>query len=272
MNHQLYTTLNTGKKMPLLGLGVYDMYNKEAEGAIETAIEIGYRLIDTASMYDNEKEVGNAVRKSGIDRNEIFITTKVNNTEQGYDATLKAFDSSQKKLNLEYIDLYLVHWPIKGKRKETWKALEYLYQQKAVKAIGVANYLLPFLTELETYATVTPALNQVEFTPFLYLKEELDYVKRHNIQLQSYSPLTRGEKLSNPVLKSLSQKYNKTEAQVILRWNLQLGVSTIPKSSNNSRLKENFDIFDFILSEEDMQRLNGLNENYRVCDNPMEMI
>jgi methylglyoxal/glyoxal reductase len=191
MKTQPYTTLNNGSNMPLLGLDVYNMYKKEAEQAIITALEVGYRSIDTAAMYTNETEVGNAIINIGINRNEIFVTTKVNNPDQGYDNTLRAFDRSMKKLNIDYIDLYLVHWPIKGKRKDTWKALEDLYNNKQVKAIGVANYLLPFLHELETYATVVPAVNQVEFSPYLYLKDLLNYCKERGIQLQAYTPLTK---------------------------------------------------------------------------------
>ena len=157
--------------MPLLGLGVYDMYKKEAEQAVSWALEIGYRLIDTAAMYENEIEIGNAVRQSGIDRNELFITTKVHNNEQGYDKTMRAFEVSQRKLNCEYIDLYLIHWPLKNTRKDTWLALEKLYADGRVKAIGVANYLIPFLDELATYGNIIPALNQVEFSPYLYLKD-----------------------------------------------------------------------------------------------------
>jgi diketogulonate reductase-like aldo/keto reductase len=272
MSQQLYTTLNTGATMPLLGLGVYDMYGREAEEAIGNALEIGYRLIDTAAMYNNEKEVGNAIRHSGLQRNEIFITTKVNNPDQGYDAALKAFDASMKKLKIEYIDLFLVHWPIKGKRKDTWKALEYLYNNKQVKAIGVANYLVPFLEELSTYSSIVPALNQVEFSPFLYLKELLAICKEKNIQLQSYTPLTKSRRLKDERLLELAKRYGKTPAQMILRWNIELGVSTIPKSSNTQRLKENFGIFDFAISSEDMELMNGFHENYRVQLNPMEML
>jgi diketogulonate reductase-like aldo/keto reductase len=168
MSNQLYTNLNNGCQMPLLGLGVYDMYNREAEQAVLWAFETGYRLIDTAEMYKNETEIGNAVRESGIDRTEIFITTKVNNGDQGFDKTLRAFDESLKKLNIDYIDLYLVHWPIKATRKDTWLALEKLYTEGRVKAIGVANYLIPFLSELESYSSIVPAVNQVEFSPYLY--------------------------------------------------------------------------------------------------------
>jgi diketogulonate reductase-like aldo/keto reductase len=200
MIHQPYTTLSNGIKMPLLGLGVYDMYNTEAEQAVTDALEIGYRLIDTASLYNNEKEIGNAVKQSAVQRNEIFVTTKVGNGDQGYDSTLRAFDESLKKLQMDYVDLYLVHWPIKGKRMDTWKALEKLYAEGCVKAIGVANYLIPFLEELSTYSTTVPVLNQVELTPWLFQSELIDYCVKKNIQLQSYSPITRGQKLNDPRL------------------------------------------------------------------------
>jgi methylglyoxal/glyoxal reductase len=258
--------------MPLLGLGAWDMYGKEAEQAVLDALEIGYRLLDTATLYNNEKEIGNSVRKSGISRSEIFVTTKVPNSQQGYDSTLRAFDASMKTLNIDYIDLYLIHWPIKGKRKETWKALEKLYNEKRVRAIGVANYLMPFLNELETYSTIIPALNQIEFSPWLYLKDELHYCKEHNIQLQSYSPLTRGEKFNDKRLPQLCKKYDKTPAQIILRWNIEHCISTIPKSSNKKRLQENFDIFDFSLPKEDVEQMDSFNENFRVVENPMDML
>ncbi len=265
-------TLNNGTQIPLLGLGVYDMYGKEAERAISGALKIGYRLIDTAAMYGNETEVGNAVAKSGIDRKEIFITTKVNNPDQGYDHTLKAFDTSLRKLQTDYLDLYLIHWPIKSKRKDTWKALEKIYADGRVKAIGVANYLIPFLEELRNYSTITPAVNQVEFSPYLFLDDLLQYCRQHNIQLQAYSPLVRGKKLKDAPLVQLAKKYHKTPAQIILRWDVQLAVSTIPKSSDPHRLKENFDVFDFNLSEKDMQLIGSFNENLRLVDDPMSYL
>jgi len=271
LNKQPYTTLNNGVPMPLFGLGAWDMYGKEAEQATLDALEIGYRLIDTATLYNNEKEIGNAVRACGIPRKEIFLTTKVPNSKHGLDATLKAFDASVNILNIDYVDLYLIHWPVRGKRKETWKALEHLYNERQVRAIGVANYLMPFLNELETYSTVTPAVNQLEFTPWLYLKDELQYCTEHKIQLQSYSPLTRGQKFNDERLLKLSKKYNKTPAQIILRWNIEHGISTIPKSSNKKRLKENFDIFDFSLSKEDVEWMDGFDENFRVVEDPMWM-
>jgi diketogulonate reductase-like aldo/keto reductase len=265
------TRLNNNIEMPMLGLGVYDMHNDEAVAAVEHALKTGYRLIDTASMYGNEEQVGMAVRNSGIPRREIFVTTKVNNTDQGYDSTLRAFENSMTKLDIGHIDLYLVHWPIRHKRKETWKALEHLYDQKMVRAIGVANYLLPFLNELESYANIVPAVDQVEFSPWLHLADLLAHTKSKGIVLQSYTPLVRGKKFHDPRIQQLCTRYNKTPSQIILRWNLQLGVSTIPKSSNPKRIEENFNVFDFEISEEDMKVLNNMNENFRVVDDPMEI-
>lgn len=270
MDQQLYTTLNNGVKMPLLGLGVYDMYKKEAEQAVLWALETGYRLIDTAAMYQNETEIGNAVRQSGIERTDIFITTKVHDNDHGFDKTLYAFDLSMEKLNCDYIDLYLVHWPLKATRKDTWKALERLYTEGAVRAIGVANYLVPFLEELETYSNIIPAVNQVEFSPYLYLKDLHEYCQNRQIQLQAYTPLIRGQKMNDPKLVAFAQKYNKTAAQIILRWALQHGVSTIPKSANLKRIQENFDVFDFAISLDDMLLVDDFDENFRVVEDPMD--
>ena len=263
------TRLNNGQMMPLLGLGVYNMYGKEAEKAVLDAFEIGYRLVDTASMYNNEIEIGHAVRSAGIPRNEIFLTTKVNNIDQGYDPTLRAFDASLKKLQTDYTDLYLIHWPIKGKRKQTWQALEKIYASGRSKAIGVANYLIPFLDELKGYAQIVPAVNQVEFSPYLFPSGLLDYCREMNIMLQAYSPLVRGKRMNDPRLIRLAEKYGKTTAQIILRWDIELGISTIPKSVKPERLKENFDIFDFQLSPEDIDYLKTFDEKLRVADDPM---
>jgi diketogulonate reductase-like aldo/keto reductase len=268
---QITTTLNNGIVMPLLGLGVYDMYQKDAEQAVLWALETGYRLIDTAAMYENEVEIGNAVRESGIAREEIFITTKVHNSEQGFEQTLRAFDESQRKLDCEYIDLYLVHWPIKATRKATWKALEKLYAEGQVRAIGVANYLIPFLDELSIDAQVIPAVNQVEFSPYLASQDLLNHCKAKHIQLQAYTPLVRGQRMNDPKLLSLAKKYDKTPAQIILRWAIQLGVSTIPKSANLARIKENFDVFDFEITSDDMTYMATFNENFRVVEDPMEL-
>jgi methylglyoxal/glyoxal reductase len=267
-----YTELNNGVSMPLLGLGVYDMYNQEAEKAIHQALEIGYRLIDTASMYGNEVEVGNAIRQAGVPRKDIFLTTKVNDSDHGYDQALRAFESSQRKLNCEYIDLYLIHWPIRNKRQDTWRALERLYQEGQVRAIGVANYLEPFLDELLPNATVVPTVNQVEFSPYLFLEDLLQRCRQEKIVLQAYTPLVRGERFNDPKLLGLAQKYDKTPAQIILRWALQLGVSTIPKSANPKRLQENFDLFDFSISNTDMAYLATFNDDYRVVPSPISML
>ena len=266
-----YRTLSNGVIMPLLGLGVYDMYHREAETAVSSALEIGYRLIDTAPLYQNETQVGNAIRQSGIARSELFITTKVSNQDQGIESTLRAFDQSLKKLNTDYIDQYMIHWPIRQTRAASWLALCKLLELKRVRAVGVANYLVPFIEEMSAYSSQLPMVNQVEFTPWLFQRELLDYCVARNILLQSYSPLTRGIKLKDPRLKSLCQKYRRTPAQIILRWNLDHGISTIPKSSSRERLQENFSIFDFQLTREEIQELDGLNENFRICEDPISL-
>jgi diketogulonate reductase-like aldo/keto reductase len=270
--NQGYVELNTGMSMPLLGLGVYNMHGAVAQNAVRTALQTGYRLIDTASSYNNEQEVGAGIRQSGIARNDIFVTTKVPNTSQGYDNTLRAFDNSLKALDIEYIDLYLVHWPLKATRKETWKAVEQLYNEKRVRAVGVANYLEPFLDELASYSDLVPAVNQVEFSPFLYLSALLEKCNQSGIRLQAYTPLVRGKKLQHPLFIELAEKYQKTAAQIILRWDIQHGVSAIPKSADEERQQQNLDIFTFEIEERDMERLNKLNENFRIVDDPITML
>ncbi|MFM7328901.1 MAG: aldo/keto reductase [Bacteroidota bacterium] len=272
MTAQLTIKLNTGAAMPLLGLGVYDVHGKETVDAVVTALETGYRLIDTAASYDNEVEVGQGLRASGVKREEIFLTTKVANEDQGFDHTLRAFDDSMRKLNAGYIDLYLVHWPVKATRKETWRALERLYQEGRVRAIGVANYLPPFLDELSLHAAVVPAVDQVEFSPYLFLEELLTMCRNKGIVLQAYTPLMRGKKFNDPRLIALATAYSKTPAQIILRWALQLGVSTIPKSSNPQRIRENFDVFDFSISPGHMESIRSWNEEFRVVDDPLSML
>jgi diketogulonate reductase-like aldo/keto reductase len=270
--NQLYTTLNNGMQMPLLGLGTYNMFGEVVTNAVQTALETGYRLIDGAQMYHNEKEVGEGIRRSGIPRTEIFITTKIDNCNQGYDETLQSYEKSLKDLGLEKVDLLLIHWPIKGKRESTWKALEELYANKQVGAIGTGNFLMPFMHELENYSNYTPVVNQIEFSPFLNLNEDLEYCRQHQICLQAYTPLMRGQKHDNPSLVAIAKNHQRTPAQIILRWAVQQGISTIPKSGNSTRIKENFDIFNFELSPLDLQILNNLNENFRIVDNPMDML
>lgn len=264
------TILNNGKNMPLLGLGCWDMWGKQAQEAVETAIHIGYRLIDTAAMYDNELEVGGGISHSGIAREDIFITTKVNNIDQGYDSTLRAYDASCKKLKLDYVDLYLIHWPLKQTRRSTWKALEKIYADARVQSIGVCNYLPPFLDELDTYLDIVPAVNQCEFYPYLYDQPLLQACSSRGIVLQAWSPLLRGKRFADPNLLRMAEKYHKTPAQMLLRWALEHGISTIPKSSSPQRLKENFDVFDFTISSSDLHVMDQLHENYRMSgEDPM---
>lgn len=271
-NNQLYTTLNNGMQMPLLGLGTYNMFGEVVTNAVQTALETGYRLIDGAQMYHNEKEVGEGIRRSGIPRTEIFITTKIDNCNQGYEETLQSYEKSLKDLGLEKVDLLLIHWPIKGKRESTWKALEKLYHNKQVGAIGTGNFLTPFMHELTNYSNCTPVVNQIEFSPFLNLNEDLNYCRQHQICLQAYTPLMRGQKHDHPSIVAIAENHQRTPAQIILRWAVQQGISTIPKSGNSTRIKENFDIFNFELSPMDLQILNNLNENFRIVDNPMDML
>jgi diketogulonate reductase-like aldo/keto reductase len=267
-----YTNLHNGVRIPMMGLGVYDMYHEEAESAVRTALELGYRLIDTASLYRNEAEVGRAVRQSGVPRSEIFLTTKVGNADHGYDQTMRAFEASLLKLEMDYIDLYLVHWPVPGKRKETWKALEKLYAEQQVRAIGVANYLLPFLDELETYAQFRPMVNQVEFSPFLFSRDLYDRCRQDQILLQAYTPLVRGRKFQDPRLLQMAEKYGRTPAQIILRWDIELGVCPIPKSVSRERLQENLAALDVRLQPADVNAMKTWNEDFRVCEDPMDFL
>jgi diketogulonate reductase-like aldo/keto reductase len=248
------------------------MYGTDAVRAIGSALTVGYRLIDTAAMYDNEAAVGRAVRESGIGRAEIFVTTKVKKIHQDYDSTMRAFEESLNRINCGYIDLYLLHWPSRSHRRETWKAMETLYRQKRIRSIGVSNYPIPLLEELQDYAEIVPVVNQVEFSPYLYSEDLLRYCQGQGIQLQAYSPLTQGKRLDDPILIAIAMKYGKTPAQIMLRWILQHGVSAIPKSSNVCRLRENLDIFDFDLLPEDLARLDRLHEGLRLFDDPMNYI
>ncbi|MGQ9798199.1 MAG: aldo/keto reductase [Ignavibacterium sp.] len=272
MNINSRCKLNNGYEMPYFGLGVYKIApGKETIEAVSYALQVGYRLIDTAAVYGNEKEVGIAVKQSGIPRKEIFITTKLWNDDHGYDATLKAFDESLKRLQLDYVDLYLIHWPVPKLRKDSWKALERIYRDGKALSIGVSNYMIKHLEELKTYAEIIPTVNQVEFSPFLYQKDLLDYCRENKIEVEAYSPLARMKRKDNPVVNSIAKKYGKTHAQVLIRWCLEHKLIVIPKSSDKKRIKENADVFDFKLDEEDMRKLNSLNENFRVSWDPTEI-
>jgi len=261
--------LNNGIEMPVFGLGVYQMVSgKETREAVLYALEIGYRLIDTASMYGNEKDVGEAIRKSGIPREQIFVTTKLWNSDHGYDNALSAFEKSLKRLGLSYIDLYLIHWPVEDKRIFTWKAFEKLLEQGKCRSIGVSNYMIQHLKELFENSKTPPAVNQVEFSPYLYLEDLLRFCNSHDIRLESYSPLTKRHKLKDPKLVKIASDYSKTPAQILIRWALQKEVIVIPKSSNKKRISENASVFDFAISEEDMKKLDSFNQNLHTSWDP----
>lgn len=261
-------TLRNGVKMPWLGLGVYKVQEGiEVINAVMCALKNGYRSIDTAALYGNEEGVGTAIKESGLPREEIFVTTKVWNSDQGYESTLKAFEVSRKKLRLECLDLYLIHWPVPGKYSETWRALEKLYKEGLVGAIGVSNFQIHHLKDLMERFEIIPMVNQVEYHPLLTQKELLTYCRKKNIQMEAWSPLIRGN-LDIPILEELSKKYQKTAAQIVLRWDLQHGVVTIPKSVTPQRIQENANIFNFELSDEDMKAIDGLNQDKRLGPDP----
>lgn len=269
MNLFTKITLNNGVKIPILGLGTYLMKpGEETYQACLWAFEVGYRHIDTAAFYKNEADVGRAVRDSGLNRKDVFVTTKIWNDDQGYDKTLKAVERSLNLLGFDYIDLVLIHWPMPKLRKDTWKALEKCYDEGVCASIGVSNYTINHLQELFNYANVIPVVNQVEFSPFLYQRELQEFCEENQIKIEAYSPLARGRKFDHPTIVELSKKYNKTPAQIMIRWALQVGTIVIPKSSKKERIKENADVFDFTISSHDMEKLNSLNEGYRVAWNP----
>ncbi|MDH3442783.1 MAG: aldo/keto reductase [Deltaproteobacteria bacterium] len=250
--------LNNRVEMPVFGLGVWQMSDgQETEQAVLWALETGYRLIDTAKIYGNEAGVGSAVRKSGIPRNEIFVTTKLWPTD--FFRVRTAFQKSLEKLGLSYIDLYLIHWPIPLIKTGIWKDFERIFAEGLVRAIGVSNYNVNQLETLASSAQTPPAVNQVRFHPFAYKKKLLDYCKSKNIVLEAYSPLARGRNLNDPVLTDIAGKHEKTPAQIMTRWSLQHGLIPIPKSSNKKRIIENAAVFDFQIEDSDMERLDNLS-------------
>jgi len=272
-NLQDTATLHNGVKMPWFGLGVFKVEEgPELVSAVKTAIKHGYRSIDTAAIYENEVGVGQGIREAiqeaNISREDLFVTSKVWNSDLGYESTIAAYEASLNKLGLEYLDLYLIHWPVAGKYKEAWKALESLYKEGRVKAIGVSNFHIHHLEDLMEDAEIKPMVNQVEYHPRLTQKELQAFCRKHGIQLEAWSPLMQGQLLDNEILKEIANKYNKSVAQVILRWDLQNGVVTIPKSTKEHRIIENASVFDFQLTEEDMERIDGLNQNHRVGPDP----
>lgn len=263
------TKLNNGVEMPWFGLGVFRAEEGgEVENAVKVALENGYRSIDTAAVYQNEKGVGKAIRDSGVKREDIFLTSKVWNSDQGYESSLQAFNKSLDKLGTDYLDLYLIHWP-KGKLSiETWKAMEELYEKKKIRAIGVSNFLVHHLEEFLPECKVTPAVNQVEFHPELIQPDLLKYCQSKKIQLEAWSPIMKGKVVDIPVLKALAAKYGKTPVQIVLRWDIQTKVVTIPKSVTPERIVSNADIFDFELSDEDMAKIDRLDKNERIGFHP----
>ncbi|MCY8938023.1 aldo/keto reductase [Peribacillus frigoritolerans] len=266
-------TLHNGVKMPQLGFGVFKVKNgNETVESVKKAVEVGYRAIDTAAIYENEEGVGQAIRECGVPREELFITSKVWNTEQGYDTTLKAFEDSLKRLGLEYLDLYLIHWPGKDKYLETWRALEKLYKDGKVKSIGVSNFHIHHLENLLANSEVKPVVNQIELHPLLTQVEIRDYCAKHEIKVESWSPLGRGNLLEEPTINHISKKHGKSPAQVLIRWHLQHDLVVIPKSITPSRIKENAQVFDFSLSLNEMNQIDALNKNERFGSNPDELL
>ena len=257
--------LNDGFAMPRFGLGTFlSEAGQATQNAVLWALAAGYRHIDTARIYGNERDVGRAVLESGIPRSDIFITTKVWNDDQGYDSTLSACEASLKRLGMDYVDLYLIHWPVTGKRSETWKALVRLKQSGKVRSIGVSNYMIRHLEELLAETDIVPAVNQIELSPFLQRRKLVAYCRERGIVVESYSTMSRGQKLSDARLAAVGKKYGKTPAQVALRWALQNGLVVIPKSVHKERILENASIFDFDIAPDDMRAMAELDENFSV--------
>lgn len=272
-NLQDTITLANGVKIPWLGLGVFKVKEgSEVVDAVRTAIKYGYRSIDTAAIYGNEEGVGQGIKEglqeAGIAREDLFVTSKVWNADQGYDSTLEAYQTSLKKLDLDYLDLYLIHWPVKGKYKDTWRALERIYHEGRVRAIGVSNFHIHHLKDVFQGSTIKPMINQVEFHPHLIQQELRAFCKEQGIQFEAWSPLMQGKLLDNPTLQGIADKYGKSIAQVIIRWDLQNDVVTIPKSIKEHRIIENSNVFDFELTKEDLEQIDALNQNQRVGSDP----
>jgi len=272
-SNQPLVTLNSGKVMPQLGLGAYKVNQDIAVQLVQHALEIGYRRIDTAALYDNEAEVGAAIRKSGLAREEVFVTSKIWNDRHGYAEAKEAIQESVERLNIDYVDMMLIHWPCPKQDKfvKTWRAFEEVLETGVVRSIGVSNFNQPHLEKLLATANVTPAINQVELHPQLAQNSLRHFNSRHGIKTEAWAPLGRARFNENVLLGEIAESLGKTVAQVIIRWHLQLGNLVIPKSSNPDRLAENFDVFDFELSEHNVGVIATLNTETRIATNPDDM-
>lgn len=265
------TLRSSGRPIPTVGLGVWQAAaGATTRDAVTTALDVGYRHIDTARIYGNESDVGAAVRASNVPREEIFVTTKLWNDDHGFDKTLAAFEASLARLRLDYVDLYLVHWPVAGKRLDTWRAMERIRSEGRAKAIGVSNFLVPHLEELFAHANEKPEVNQIELHPFLQHRETTALCRKHDIVVAAYSPLTRGRRLDHPTIAAIAREVARTPAQVILRWSVQHGNVVLPKSTQSPRIRENAALFDFDLDASAMQRLDALDEGAAVAWDPRQ--
>ena len=269
MTDQLYMKMNDGYKIPVVGLGTWKSEPGEATyKAVLDSINAGYRHIDTARAYDNEADVGRAVQDADINRKDLFITTKLWNRHQGYDEAIEACEKSLARLGCDYIDLYLIHWPLKDKRNESWRALIELQKKGLCRSIGVSNFTIDNLKELEDKFEVIPAANQVEFHPYHYQKDLLEYCNSKNIIIEAYSPLVHAKRMDEERLVAISEEIGKTPAQILIRWAMQRGMVVLPKSINEGRIVENFSVFDFEISDSLMKRLDNLDERYVTCWDP----
>jgi len=268
-NHSL--SLRDGTSIPQIGLGVWQAgRGKSSQDAVAAALRLGYRHVDTAQAYGNEHEVGEAIRSSGLEREQVFVTTKLWNADQGYDSALRAFDASLARLGFDYVDLYLLHWPVAGKRLDSWRALEKLHAEGRARAIGVSNFLVPHLEELLVHASLPPSLNQIEVHPFLQQRETRAFCEAKGIVVEAYSPLTHGTLIDHPVITSVAQSVKKSNAQVLLRWGIQHGMVVLPKSVNAARIAENADVFGFTLELREMGLLDALEQGHATGWDPRQ--
>jgi methylglyoxal/glyoxal reductase len=263
--------LNNGVEIPVLGLGVFRAgAGEETQRAVRWALEIGYRHIDTAKVYGNEADVGKAIKDSGVPREDIFVTTKLWNSDHGKDKAVRACEESLTKLGVDYLDLFLIHWPVEGQRRESWRALTKLREDGKCRAIGVSNYTVRHLEEVLATSDVVPAVNQVEMSPFLYQKKLIDFCKQRGIAVESYSPLVKGKRMDHEKLVKIAQKLGRTPAQILVRWGLQRGFVVIPKSVRRERIEENAKVFDFEIGVDEMRALDELDEGFRTSWDPTD--